>query len=615
MKKKIRLMLCRIKDLSLQQQLVLTYILILLIPVIIFTYSLFKEMYENSIEQIVKDNEHLLEIEKNNIVHQIETMRRTAEMVASNKKFIDFTKRGDEPSIEELMNYNLETVPELVKIQFSNPSIEHIRFYMNNHNLAEFWPVVFFEERIENTEWYQTVVHSNEVENWHYGQSESDEIINLFTDKNEEPKISLFRNITYDNGEHLGVLEIAMLFEHFYSKMYSDIQDRHSELIVLDREMNVFKNTQNTFISKQQLEIKNIIKKFEGNRTENLGSYQFSNQETPYLVVYTYLEQLDSYLLNVISLQEVYKDIKQTRNSVIVVGGLIISLLSIMTFFIISFILKRLKQLVYSMKKVEEGDLDIQIEVKGTGEVEELAYQFQRMMVKINGLIAEGVNKKTATKVAELTALKTQIDSHFLYNTLENIKMMAEIDEKYEISDAITSLGGMMRYNLKWSNDYVPLRDEISHITHFVSLLNLRYEDKIKLTINIPLEMLRKEILKMILQPLIENASKYGLSEDHIVCQREIKITGIEQDQQMIIEIIDNGIGISHERLSLLRKMIQLDHDEFLVMNTESMEFNGHGVGLRNVYQRLHLHYGEQSEIKIESKEGEYTKVSLTIPY
>lgn len=608
-------MIIKFKDLSLQQQLVLTYILILLIPVLIFTYSFFKEMYENSIDRIVKDNEHLLELEKNNIVHQIETMRRTAEMAASNQKFIDFTKRNEEPSIEELMNYNLETVPELVKIQFSNPSIEHIRFYINNHNLAEFWPVVFFEERIKETEWYESVIDSNEVENWHFGQRESGEIVNLFTDKSQEPKISLFRKITYDNGEYLGVLEIAMLFEHFFSKMYSNIQDGHSELLVLDKKMNTFTNAQNTFLGNQQLEMNDIIKQFKANRTDKQSSFHFTNQETPYLVVYTYLEQLDSYLVNVISLEEVYKDIKQTRSIVILVGGLIISVLSIITFFIISFILKRLKQLVYSMKKVEEGDLDIQIEVKGTREVEELAYQFQRMMVKINGLIADGVNKKTATKVAELHALKTQIDSHFLYNTLENIKMMAEIDEKYEISDAITSLGGMMRYNLKWSNEYVPLRDEITHISHFVALLNLRYEDKINLTIDIPPDLLRKEILKMMLQPLIENASKYGLSPDQLVNQGEIKITGIELDQQMMVEIIDNGMGISQERLKIVREMIQLDHDEFLEMNETASDYNGHGVGLRNVYQRLHLHYGDQSDLTIESKVGEYTKVTLTIPY
>src|SRR5690606_7639063 len=110
-------------------------------------------------------------------------------------------------------------------------------------------------------------------------------------------------------------------------------------------------------------------------------------------------------------------------------------------------------------------------------------------------------------------------DSHFLYNTQENIKMMAEIEGKYEISDSLTSLGEMIRYNIKWKNEFVLLKDEISHIKNYVDIMNLRLDHELCLNLEIPDELLSQEILKLSLQPIVENAIKHGIEPSGVGTQ------------------------------------------------------------------------------------------------
>ncbi|WDU84646.1 sensor histidine kinase [Caloramator sp. Dgby_cultured_2] len=224
------------------------------------------------------------------------------------------------------------------------------------------------------------------------------------------------------------------------------------------------------------------------------------------------------------------------------------------------------------------------------------------------------------SKEAELRALRTQIDSHFLYNTLENIKMLAEIEGQLEISDALTSLGKMMRYNMKWASEYVTLREEIDHIKNYTSLMNIRFDNKIKLIINIDSYLLEQEVLKLSIQPIIENSISHGIKDK---LDKELGIIEIKASidgNTMIIEITDNGKGMSPEEVEKLNYKINLEDEEFnknLLNKYEGQETvkRGNGIGLRIVNQRIKLYYGDDYGLQISSKKGEYTKVILKLPY
>jgi len=266
-----------------------------------------------------------------------------------------------------------------------------------------------------------------------------------------------------------------------------------------------------------------------------------------------------------------------------------------------------MKQIIASMRKVESGKLDIRVDVSGQDEMSELAYHFNKMLGKIGDLISEVVKKQEAKKNAEIHALFSQINSHFIINTLQNISMMAEIDCKFEVADSITSLGKLLRYSMKWSKESVRLREEIEYVENYVILMNMRYDFEIKLDIQIPNQLMQYEVLKMMLQPIIENAIYYGI--EPLAKGGNITVLGYSEDEFTIIEIIDDGVGMDAECLQKVQQglLLNLPHEY-------KQEGKGNGIGLSNVNERIKLFYGDNYGIEILSKNGSYTKVIIKLP-
>lgn len=212
--------------------------------------------------------------------------------------------------------------------------------------------------------------------------------------------------------------------------------------------------------------------------------------------------------------------------------------------------------------------------------------------------------KEVLSKNAEIRSLQNQINAHFIYNVLESIKMMAEIDEKYEISDAITSLGKLMRYSIRRNFENVTLAEELEYIRNYVLLINLRYDFEVILSVNIPEELMDQEILKMSLQPIVENAVIHGI--EPAAADTTIYIKAWEKNGTFTIEITDSGEGMSPEDLEKLRKRI---HGEI-----EENVGTGNGVGLKNVEDRIKLSFGGEYGMEVYSEPKKYTKVSIKLP-
>ncbi len=216
--------------------------------------------------------------------------------------------------------------------------------------------------------------------------------------------------------------------------------------------------------------------------------------------------------------------------------------------------------------------------------------------------------KQVLSKNAELRSLQNQINAHFIYNVLESIKMMAEIDEKYEISDAITSLGKLMRYSIKWSHNSVPLEDELEYIRNYVLLMNLRNDFEVILSINVPEELLDQEILKMSLQPIVENAVVHGI--EPVAADTTVYIKAWSENDTFRIELTDSGKGMNPEELEQLMRRIRGEVEE----RDPGSSQNGNGVGLKNVEDRIKLTFGSEYGLEVYSEPMKYTKVSIRLP-
>lgn len=237
-------------------------------------------------------------------------------------------------------------------------------------------------------------------------------------------------------------------------------------------------------------------------------------------------------------------------------------------------------------------------------QVRELGTQINKMLERIKELMEDNLNREMLAKNSEIRALQNQINAHFIYNVLESIKMMAEIDEEYAISDAVTALGKLLRYSMKWVSGNVLVEQELEYIKNYMALINLRFDYEIYLSLNLPELVLKQEIPKMSLQPIVENAIYHGIEQ--MAEDTNIYIKGILDGDDCVIEITDAGKGMSEEEVEKLRLKI--------AGKIDSNGGSGNGIGLKNVQDRIHIAFGDQYGIEIASKLGCYTKIMVRIP-
>lgn len=252
-----------------------------------------------------------------------------------------------------------------------------------------------------------------------------------------------------------------------------------------------------------------------------------------------------------------------------------------------------------AISKVENGDFSARVEIPehAAAELVRIGDGFNSMVSNTQQLIDENQRTSMEQRNAELSALEAQIDPHFLYNTLDTINWKAIEHEQYEISEMIVALADILRYIVKNAAGETTLNKELAWLEQYMMLQSLKLGRTPNLEIIVSEDVMGCNIHKLLLQPFVENAIKYGFAEKEGEC--ELLITAKIAGAQLHIMIEDNGCGMPPELLEQL--------------NDESREYKGH-VGISNVRKRLKLYYGEEAMVYFESAQGEYTKVHLFIP-
>lgn len=271
------------------------------------------------------------------------------------------------------------------------------------------------------------------------------------------------------------------------------------------------------------------------------------------------------------------------------------------------------KKLAYSMNKVGRGDLDAKIEDgdilhSSNDELINLESGFNDMLSKFRNLIDDVYRSKIKEKElmflkkeAELNALQQQINPHFLYNTLESIFWTAQLKGDDEISEMVTALGNFFRTSINKGLEYITVEDEIKNIQNYVYLQRIRFSDRFSVNLEVSDEILSYKIIKLILQPIIENAIVHGL--ENLENGGLIIVKGYKNDNNIILEVIDNGIGMSQDEVESLETYI-----------SNPQKDTSRSVGVKNVNQRIKLYFGDEYGVKISSNIGKGTEVCLTLP-
>jgi two-component system, sensor histidine kinase YesM len=258
-----------------------------------------------------------------------------------------------------------------------------------------------------------------------------------------------------------------------------------------------------------------------------------------------------------------------------------------------------IKRLEKSMLKVEKGDLDICIEAKGEDEVKQLSRSFNLMLARIKQLMEQNVQEQESKRKSELRALQAQINPHFLYNTLDSIVWMAENGKTEGVITMVAALAKLFRISINRGEEIITIRNELEHARNYLTIQEIRYQDKFDWEITADPEVLECKTLKLILQPLIENAIYHGI--ERTVDKGRIRITASIQDQKVLLQVIDDGLGMSPETLKK-------------VLSSEPKNGGGYGVGVKNVHERIQLYYGKEYGLQILSELDEGTTVNIELP-
>ena len=249
------------------------------------------------------------------------------------------------------------------------------------------------------------------------------------------------------------------------------------------------------------------------------------------------------------------------------------------------------------------GDFRIRAVKTGPEEIEVLNKSFNQMVEKIGNLVEDIHTEELNLRAAELRVLQEQINPHFLYNTLDNIIWLAESKKTDEVVMMVSSLSTFFRTSLSKGREFVSVKEETEHIRSYLEIQQFRYRDILDYEIAIPEEYYGYEVIKLTLQPLVENALYHGIKNKR--GKGHITVSAERCADVLIFKVKDNGIGMDKQRLSEVCAMLKEDG------NTKK---ENDGFGLFNVNQRIQLHYGTEYGLKVQSTYGEGTEVWARIP-
>jgi two-component system sensor histidine kinase YesM len=259
-----------------------------------------------------------------------------------------------------------------------------------------------------------------------------------------------------------------------------------------------------------------------------------------------------------------------------------------------------LYDMMNQMEKMENGELKVNIAIDNDDEIGMVAKKFNKMAEKLREYIERYYIMDIKEQEAELTALRAQINPHYLYNTLEVIRMNAVDEDAETTAGMIENLSRQMQYTLD-SSPVVLLRQELDFINDYIKLINIRYNGKIELDTNVG-TLGDSLILKLSIQPLIENAYKYGLKPNGGTGM--IQVLAEEEAGNLVISVLDNGEGMTKERLQEVQELLKASPEDKHYKN----------IGLKNVNDRLRTRYGEEYGLQITSQEKTGTVVTMKLP-
>jgi len=339
--------------------------------------------------------------------------------------------------------------------------------------------------------------------------------------------------------------------------------------------------------------------------TGTQGSFHHIEEGRPVLTIYKQSEVTGWRVLITIPERHLMADARKTRNFTLVTAVVIMSFALVISLVLVFALTRPLRSLVRHMKEVQSGNMNVFFPARRRDEIGLVGAAFNRMIARMKALIEDIYAVEQRKKEAELESLQHQINPHFIYNTLESIRMTAVLHDDKEVGDMTQLLGKLLRYSFHAGLDTVPIEREWEHLRMYVDLLNYRYGKRFELELPDAKTTEGLHVMKLLFQPIVENSVYHGLEESQ--ARMRIRIGFRTEGADAVFDIADDGSGMDETTLAELRASLRLPPGEAQAAGGRG------GIGLRNVNERLKLRYGEAYGLTVTSESGRGTTVTVRL--
>lgn len=584
----------QLKDSRLSTKLIISYIFLTVIPLGLLGYMGYYQYTQSIEKQVGEYIPKLLNQANNNIENNISELDHLTEQVYSSSDVMSVLR---DPSLKNQSQFHQDkfTIESFLSNSFLDNNSDILGAFLVSNNRS------FVSTRLPyrgfNLENY-SLPYGEEHVTGDKAQIFLPNQVDLKFDKNP-PFILLMKPITdFDNRKNLGTLFLAVKIT-FIGKVLEDLEnDKNAAMWVMDDSGQIIYHTDpskigSTFSELREYPLLN-------------GSFQTWINKEPALISINESTTHHWILVHSIPLKYLTKSTDVVRNVTIIAFIVLVLIASFISIILAWSVTKPIKNLGRLMQDVEKGNLNVEIPMNSNDEVGVLAKSFHSMITRIRELIQKNYSIEIRQKNAELYALQSQINPHFMYNTLETISMAVEDGESEMVVDMVTLLGRMLRYSLSNKERLVPIKQEVQHIQDYLKIQKFRFEERLSFQIEEELDCTSYYTPKFILQPIVENAIKYGLEKRRALEVQIIvkEVISTDKNKDILFIIRDNGPGISKDILESLQNKLQSD----------PMGERESGFGILNVHARVMMMFGKQYEIKVNSMLDQGTVVTIQIP-
>ncbi len=591
----------KLTRLSLVWQVTIVFSLIMIIPAIVITTSYFEIVRDNLLEEANKKVQENLKKLDSNIKSNISSMNSALNQLVFSQEFQYYLNPENNLSTHEKNYYVYSVQNELLNIRYVYTNkFNRLVIYSSNKQIDEYFDWSYHIERLYDRDYYSEIMQTNSEHIYGNVRVYDRTLGNLVNyeelENKEELVLPIYQKISdIRTRKCIGLIEVNMTMSKLVGS--SELLDQDSEVkyLIFDR------NQKLVFASDDQ-----SMKEFSNIKfPEKSGASDITVGDADYLIAYDMDNATGLTRAAVMDKKKILASTSGVDTLLLLIAILSIVFIIVFTNVAARIFFRKLKEIDKMITHIESGRFDVRIKVDGVNEISRISESFNHMAERLQGLLISMVQKEKAQKEAEIHALQAQINPHFLYNTLENMRMQCEIDEYYVVANELANLGDLMRYSLHWESPKVKISEELNNIEQYIEIMRMRFNKRLIYQMECPENLRNIMIPKLILQPLVENCFIHGFKDS--LPPWEIFVNVFMVENKLIITVEDNGKGMAIERLKEIYECMA--ENKTIYNKTKSKN----SIGIINVNQRVGMICPTGSGMHIESEQNVGTKITLTI--